>query len=195
WTPEETESALHRVREAMASATGLLPVAEAAARTIHVLMEAWETTATLVDGPDYWDIVHITDDPDDDYPPYPDLHYALDGYPIGTERMLSGRGYVSGSAVDEVMVEFERQWPDVPAGSIMSVPIIAMGQVHGEFFMVRHYDVPPFTRDDLDVGAELATLFGARLPALVTAYFESQGEQTGSASLPNLTRELDEPID
>src|SRR3954463_15603184 len=193
-TPMPTEAALQRVRLAMSAVSGLLPVAEAAAEEFSSIFSAWETTITLIDDADYWDIVHVSHD-DDDYPRFPDLRYALSDYPIGTERMMAGKGYVSGGAVDEVKVEYERQWPEVPVGSIMSIPIIAKGEIHGEIFVVRHRDTPPFSRDHLDLGSELATLFGARLPALVTTYLESRGGKGGSDALRGLTSELDEPGD
>jgi hypothetical protein len=178
----------------MSSATGLLPVAEAAAEVFAELMSSWETTISLIDGQEYWDIVDICDEPEG-WPRFPDFRYPLDSYPVGTERMMAGKGYVTGDAVDEVMVEFERQWPEVPVGSIMSIPIIALGEVHGELFLVRRPGQVRFNRDDLDVGSELATLFGARLPALVTAYFEARGDGSTSESLPDLARDLQEPLD
>jgi hypothetical protein len=194
WTPARTEQALNMVRVAMSSATGLLPVAEAAAEAIAELMSSWETTITLIDGQEYWDIVDICEVPDG-WPRFPDFRYPLTSYPAGTERMMAGKGYVTGGAVDEVMLEFERQWPEVPVGSIMSIPIIALGEIHGEIFLVRRVGQALFTRDELDVGSELATLFGARLPALVTAYFESRGDGLTSDSLPDLTKDLQEPLD
>ena len=109
--------------------------------------------------------------------------------------MMSGRGYVTGDAVDEAMLELSDLWPEVPVGSIMSIPIIALGEVHGEIFLVRKVNTAPFNRDDLDAGSELATLFGARLPALVTAYFKSRGDGSSSRSLPNLTKDLEDTVD
>jgi hypothetical protein len=194
WTPATIEAAISTVRVAMSSATGLLPVAQAAAEAIKTLMSAWETTITLIDGELYWDIVDICEEADG-WPQFPDYRYPLASYPVGTDRMMSGRGYVSGDAVDEVMLEFERLWPEVPVGSIMSIPIIALGEVHGEIFLVRKVNTTPFNRDDLDAGSELATLFGARLPALVTAYFESRGDGSSSHSLPNLTKDLADTVD
>lgn len=189
--PAGTELAVARVRDAMASATGLLPVADAAAATIGEMLSAWEITVTLIDGTEYWDIVDICEDPDG-YPRFPDYRYRLADFPLGTERMLSGKGYVTGDAADEVLMEFERKWPEVPAGSIMSVPIVALGGVHGELFLVRHQDEPPFTRDDLDLTSELATLLGARLPALVSAYLDSGQHPAGRTSMPTLTDQLNE---
>jgi hypothetical protein len=194
WTPAAADAAISQVRNAMSSATGLLPVAEAAANAIGVLLSAWETTVTLIDGDVYWDIVDICEEPDG-WPRFPDYRYPLSSYPVGTSRMMSGKGYFSGHAADEVLAEFERLWPEVPVGSIMSIPIVALGEVHGEIFLVRKVGTIAFDRDDLDVGSELATLFGARLPALITAYFESRGDGSGSNSLPNLTKDLEEPID
>ena len=197
WTPDATERALATVRSAMSHASGLLPVAEAAARAIGRLLSCWEVTITLIDGDRYWDIVDIIDDPDDDYPRFPDYRYKLSDFPIGTERMLSGKGYVSGNAADEVLIEFERQWPEVPVKSIMSVPIVALGGVHGEIFCVRTQDLPAFTREDLDVASELATLFGARLPALVSTYLDAAAttETAGERrSMPRLTGQLREML-
>lgn len=189
-----TEEALTVVREAMASATGLLPVAEAAAVAIRRLMSAWEVTISLIDGSEYWDIVDICEEPDG-WPRFPDYRFPLSDYPVGTERMLSGKGYVSGNAADEVMLEIERQWPEVPVGSIMSAPIIALGGVHGEIFLVREGSAHPFNRDELDVMSEVATLVGARLPALVSNYLDSQDTATAADSMPTLTHQLREILD
>jgi len=169
-------------------------VAEAAAIAIRSLMSAWEVTISLIDGSEYWDIVDICEEPDG-WPRFPDYHYQLSQYPVGTERMLSGKGYTSGNAADEVMLEIERQWPEVPIGSIMSAPIIALGGVHGEIFLVRDGDTPPFNRDELDVMSEVATLLGARLPALVSNYLDSQDDANRSQSMPKLTHQLREMLD
>ena len=189
-----TDEALTLVREAMASATGLLPVAEAAAVAIRSLMSAWEVTISLIDGSEYWDIVDICQEPDG-WPRFPDYHFPLSQYPVGTERMLSGKGYTSGNAADEVMQEIERQWPEVPVSSIMSAPIIALGGVHGEIFLVRDGSAPPFTRDELDVMSEVATLVGARLPALVSNYLDSLDSDRSAESMPALTHQLREMLD
>ena len=189
-----TDEALTLVREAMASATGLLPVAEAAAVAIASLMSAWEVTVSLIDGSEYWDIVDICDEPDG-WPRFPDYHYPLSDYPVGTERMLSGKGYTSGDAAEEVMQEIERQWPEVPVSSIMSAPIIALGGVHGEIFLVREGSTPPFNRDELDVMSEVATLVGARLPALVSNYIDSLDSDRSVESMPALTHQLREMLD
>jgi hypothetical protein len=106
--------------------------------------------------------------------------------------MLSGKGYISGNAAEEVMQEIERQWPEVPVGSIMSAPIIALGGVHGEIFLVRDPDTTPFVRDELDLAAEMATLLGARLPALVSLYLDSTDTPSSSLAMPTLTHQLKE---
>ena len=76
WTPATIEAAISTVRIAMSSATGLLPVAEAAAEAITTLMSAWETTITLIDGELYWDIVDICEEPDG-WPRFPDYRYPF----------------------------------------------------------------------------------------------------------------------
>jgi hypothetical protein len=189
-----TDEALTLVREAMASATGLLPVTEAAALAIAALTSAWEVTISLIDGSEYWDIVDVCREPDG-WPRFPNFRYPLSDYPVGTERMLSGKGYTSGNAADEVMKEIERQWPEVPISSIMSAPIIALGGVHGEIFLVRDASVPPFNRDELDVVSEVATLLGARLPALVSNYLDSLDTSDAAESMPTLTHQLREMLD
>lgn len=178
----------------MASATGLLPVTEAAALAIGSLMSAWEVTISLIDGSEYWDIVDVCEEPDG-WTRFPDYRYPLSDYPVGSERMLSGKGYTSGNAADEVMKEIERQWPKIPAGSIMSAPIIALGGVHGEIFLVRDASKPQFTRDELDLVSEIATLLGARLPALVSNYLDSQDTASAADSMPTLTHQLREMLD
>jgi hypothetical protein len=105
--------------------------------------------------------------------------------------LLAGRGYVSGEAIDEVLVEYERQWPDVPVGSIMSAPIIALGGVHGEVFLVRDTETPPFTTEEVSVVSDYATLLGARLPALVASYRETGSAGNEAGAMDQLSQNLD----
>jgi hypothetical protein len=190
----EIDEAVRLVRTAMSNEVGLLRVAEAAATAIMHLMSAWEVTVTLIDRTDYWDIVDVCVDPTRGTR-FSDDRYPLRDYPIGTSRMLAGKGYVSGEAIDEVMVEFERQWPEVPVGSIMSAPIVALGGVHGEVFLVRGKGTPPFTRQELDLACECTTLLGARLPALVAAHKESGSEPGDAEVMGRLTRSLKALLD
>ncbi|HVQ89302.1 MAG TPA: GAF domain-containing protein [Actinomycetes bacterium] len=184
----EHEDAFQLVRAAMSDAVGLLNVTRAAAEAISQLFSSWEITITLLDRDEYWDVVDMSVE-QDGHPTFPNYRYPLTDFPIGTSRLLAGKGYVSGDAADEVMVEYARQWPEVPAGSIMSVPIIALGGVHGEIFLVRDLETPKFNRDDLDLASELATLLGARLPALVAAY-EELDSGSDSHAMAQLTQNL-----
>jgi hypothetical protein len=190
-TPAPTAAkAVALVRAAMSDAVGLLRVAEAAAVEIMHLMSAWEVSITLLDGDNYWDIVDVSVVPSRGTR-FPDHRYLLSDFPIGTSKLLAGQGYTSGEAIDEVLVEYERQWSDVPVGSILSAPIIALGGVHGEIFLVRDTETTHFTRDDLDVVTECATLLGARLPALVSAYREQRAGSPAGTSMDTLTHDLD----
>ena len=54
---------------------------------------------------------------------------------------------------------------------------------------------PTFTRDELDPVSECAPLFGARLPALITAYKETESDPTHNRVMPRLSRELDQLLD
>jgi GAF domain-containing protein len=182
------------VRTAMSSAVGLLNVAEAAGLAIMHAMSAWELSVTLLDGDNYWDIVDVSVDPARGTR-FPNHRYPLTDFPIGTRMLLTGRGYVGGEAIDEVLVEYERQWSEVPVGSIMSAPIIALGGVHGELFLVRDTETPPFTTDELSVAAECATLLGARLPALVASYREGRPEGESAGTMDQLSRNLDALLD
>lgn len=182
------ETAVRLVRSAMSDAVGLLSVAEASALSIMHLMSAWEVSITLLDGDAYWDIVEVSVVPTRGTR-FPDYRYPLSAYPIGTSRLLAGKGYVSGEAIDEVLIEYEKEWPDVPVGSIMSAPIIALGGVHGEVFLVRDTKTPLFTRDELDIVSECASLLGARLPALVASYLGADAEDT--TTMARLTQNLD----
>jgi GAF domain-containing protein len=182
------------MRTAMAAAAGLLNVTEAAAAVICALTGAAEVSISLLDGDHYWDVVDVSADPGRGTL-YPDFRYPLTDYPVGSDRLLSGRGYVGSDSNDEVMVEYARQCPDAPVGSIMSAPIIALGGVHGEVFLVREVGAPTFTRDELDLVSECAPLFGARLPALITAYKETESDPIHSQAMPRLTRVLDDLLD
>lgn len=162
------EEAFRLMRESMSSVVGLLPVAEAAAEAICWLARSFEVTVSLIDQGGYWDVVDVCAEPTD-YPRFPNHRYSFDDYEFGTDRLMAGKGYFSGDAAEEVLVEYKRQWPETPVGSIMGVPIIAFGAVHGEVFLVRCDDAPPFGPADLELVAELATLLGARLPALLVA--------------------------
>lgn len=178
------------VRTAVSGAVGLLNVAEAAGLAIMHAMSAWELSITLLDGDHYWDIVDVSVEPTRGTR-FPNHRYPLTDYPLGTKMLLTGRGYVAGEAIDEALVEYERQWPDVPVGSIMSAPIIALGGVHGEVFLVRDTETPPFTSDELDVVSECATLLGARLPALVASYRETGSGREGASTMDQLSQNLD----
>ena len=195
WSASAQQEALSKVRQAMASAVGLLPVAEAAALTIRELMMAAEVGVILLDDGQYWDVVEIRNEPSD-LPRFPvNSRYPVSEYPIATERLMAGKGYFSGEAVDEILIEYRTLWPEISIGSIMGVPIIAMGQVHGEVFLVRDEQTPGFDRDDLDFAADVATLLGARLPALLSSYAESESIVGREAPLPGLAERLVDHLD
>ena len=59
----------------------------------------------------------------------------------------------------------------------MGVPIVALGAVHGEVFLIRDEQSPVFTREDMELVADLATTLGARLPALLARYAQGQATQ------------------
>jgi GAF domain-containing protein len=190
WRTTASEDAVRSVRGAMSEAVGLLKVAEAAATAIMHLVTADEVSISLLDGDHYWDIVDVSLD-ETRGTLHPDFRYLLADYPVGSDRLLAGRGYIGGDATDEVMVEYARQCPDAPVGAIMSAPIIALGGVHGEVFLIRHVGAETFTRDELDLVAECAPLLGARLPALIAAYKEAALDAVQSQAMTQLSQELD----
>ena len=189
WRVSASDEAVRSLRAAMADATGLLNVTEAAASVILQLTAAYEVSVSLLDGENYWDVVDVSSHARGTL--YPDLRYPLSDYPVGSDRLLSGRGYVGNETNDDVMIEYARQCPDAPVGSIMSVPIIALGGVHGEVFLIRDVGEPPFTRDELDLVSECAPLLGARLPALIAAYKDSKPDPAHSDAMAQLSQELD----
>jgi GAF domain-containing protein len=178
----------------MSGAVGLLQVAEAAATAIMYLASADEVSISLLDRDHYWDVVDVSMDPERGTL-FPDFRYQLADYPVGSDRLLSGRGYIGGDATDEVMIEYARQCPDAPVGAIMSAPIIALGGVHGEIFLIRHVGAQTFTRDELDLVSECAPLLGARLPSLVAAYKEAELDPVRSGAMEQLAHELDALLD
>jgi len=190
WRVTASDEAVRSLRTAMADATGLLNVTEAAAAVILQLTAAHEVSVSLLDGDHYWDVVDVSADAERGTL-YPDLRYPLSDFPVGSDRLLSGRGYVGNEPDDEVMIEYARQCPDSPVGSIMSAPIIALGGVHGEVFLIREVGEPPFTRDELDLVSECAPLLGARLPALIAAYKEAMPDLAHGNAMAELSHELD----
>lgn len=190
WRVTASDEAVLALRDAMSAATGLLRVSEAAGSAILTLTAAKEVSISLLDGDHYWDVVDVSADPERGTL-YPDYRYPLSDFPIGSERLLSGRGYVGSHATDPVMIEYARQCPDAPVGSIMSAPIIALGGVHGEIFLIRDMDAPAFSRDDLDLVSECAPLLGARLPALIAVYKEAASDASSANVMATLSQELD----
>ncbi|MEO8329570.1 MAG: GAF domain-containing protein [Candidatus Nanopelagicales bacterium] len=179
----QRQDAVSKVRQAMASAVGLIPVTTAAAHAICDVMSAAQTTVILIDKDYYWDVADVwVQRPEIETSPKRS-RYPISEYPVGTERLMAGRGYFSGDAVDEALIEVKRLWPSISVGSIMGVPIIALGEIHGEIFLMRDEASPPFSRDDLDVVAELAPLVGARLPALLANYADDDPKDADGASL------------
>lgn len=194
WRVTASDEAVRSLRAAMSNATGLLNVTEAAATIILQLATANEVSVSLLDGDKYWDVVDVSNDAARGTL-YPDLRYPLSDYPVGSDRLLSGRGYVGNESDDEVMIEYARQCPEAPVGSIMSVPIIALGGVHGEVFLIRKVGEPPFTRDELDLVSECAPLLGARLPALIATYKEAMPGLAHTDAMSQLSQELDELLE
>src|SRR5215211_6278148 len=93
WRLTASDEAVRSLRAAMADATGLLNVTEAAASAIRELTAAHEVSVSLLDGDSYWDVVDVSNDAARGTL-YPDLRYPLSDYPVGSDRLLSGRGYV-----------------------------------------------------------------------------------------------------
>jgi GAF domain-containing protein len=184
------EDAVRSLRGAMAAATGLLSVSEAAASVLLELAAAKEVSISLLDGDHYWDVVDVSADPVRGTL-FPDYRYRLTDFPVGSERLLAGKGYVASDANEPVMVEYTSQAPYAPVGSIMSAPIMALGGVHGEVFLIREVGATPFSRDELELVSECVPLLGARLPALIAAYKEAESDPAHSEAMAQLTHELD----
>lgn len=188
WGGELRLRTLSRVRQAMSEAVGLLPVAESAAEAILEIMSAASVSILLMDEGFYSDLLNVgTLPPGEERFPV-NSRYPTSQYPIATERLLDGKGYFSGSAVDEILTEFRHRWPQVSVGSIMGVPIVALGSVHGEVFLIRDEQTPPFNREDMELVADLATMLGARLPALVANY----GLSSAELQMPGLASHLND---
>jgi GAF domain-containing protein len=184
------EDAVAALRSAMASATGLLNVTEAAASVIADLVAAREVSISLLDDGSHWDVVDVSSDPGRETF-YPNLRYPMSDYPIASDRLLSGRGYVASTANDPLMLEYAEQVPDAPIGAMMSAPIIALGGVHGEIFLIREVGAEPFTLSELALVTECAPLLGARLPALIRAYKEMEDDPAITPAMDKLTGDLD----
>jgi len=167
WSPAARVSAATRVRAAIASHDGLLPVSEAFAEATLELFVASASSITLLDDRGYRDLVNVgkldpgdVRFPDDD--PYPVVKF-----PRSTQLLLEGGGYLSASNDNEIYREFSAMWPQMPDGCFLGVPVVAAGEVRGELYLAREAEAPVFTDEDVDAARDLATLFGAVLPQLL----------------------------
>jgi len=170
WLGSSRVDACQRVRNAMADAAGLLPVAEAAAETILGVLGAATVSVTLLDPErdEYWDLVSVGAlMPGDERFPL-NARYPASGFPEATKRLLNEDGYLSLDSSDRVLVEYHTHWPgDINIGSIMGAPLVAGAEVRGEILVARDRRAPRFSRLDLDLAREMSTVLGDRLPSLL----------------------------
>jgi len=167
WSPAARVSAATRVRAAISSHEGLLPVSEAFAEATLELFVASASSITLLDDRGYRDLVNVGKlDPGDVRFPEDDPYSAV-RFPRSTQLLLEGGGYLSASNDNEIYHEFSAMWPQMPDGCFLGVPVVAAGEVRGELYLAREAHAPVFTNEDVDAARDLATLYGAVLPNLL----------------------------
>lgn len=144
----------------------LLPLAHGAAAIVVEAMSAASAHITLIVDDQYCELVNVGDI-SVGTETFPDQHsYPLARFPWASRCLLRHRGYLS-TEESEVVREYRSQTMfEVPA-SFLGVPIVAQGRVFGELFLTRKAGRPAFTREDLDLAMDLATVIGGRIPAVV----------------------------
>jgi len=172
WSGTTRLAASQTLRAAMSAHDGLIAVSEAAAEALMEIFVANAASITLMDRVEYRDLVNVGKlDPDMvRFPEGP--RYPTSSYPAATRRLLELEGYISTDTELDVVREYLEQSPYDRPGCFMGVPIVADGEVRGEVFFLRVPDLPSYTAEDLEVAYDLATQFGAQLPALLAAHAE-----------------------
>lgn len=168
WGPSTRLNVTNRIRAIIADEQGLNATSEAVAEEMMALFVAEACSISLLDESGYRDIVNLGSlAPGDKRFPGPDFRYPARDFPLSTELLLKGTGYISANARSDLYKEYQGMWPQMPAGSFMGVPIVASGQVGGEVYLARGAKQPPFSSEDLDVARDLATPYGSALPRLL----------------------------
>lgn len=144
----------------------LLPLVHGAAAIVVETMAASSAHITLIVDDQYYDLVNVGD-LSVGLETFPERHfYPLDAFPSASRCLLTHRGYLSTDDSEAVREYRAQTMFEVPA-SFLGVPIVAQGRVFGELFLARSADRPAFTREDLDLAMDLATVIGGRLPIVV----------------------------
>ncbi|HVQ89054.1 MAG TPA: GAF domain-containing protein [Actinomycetes bacterium] len=173
WSTTARRNAVDRVRVALTKGTDLRTVSESVAETIGDLFTAKACTISLLDARGYRDVVNIGAlAPNDKRFPDPDYYYDVERFPLSTQLLMDGSGYLSTTTTSPIYKEYQGMWPQMPAGSFLGVPIIAAGEVRGELYLARGEEAPLFMNDDLEMARDLATQYGSVLPSLLSS--ESQ---------------------
>jgi GAF domain-containing protein len=173
WSASARMTAAQKVRATINTNVGLLPVSEAVAEELLDLFIASACSITLLDERGYRDLVNVGQlDPGDERFP-PDHRYPAIQFPLATKMLLDGGGYLSASTSSALYKEFQAMWPQMPGGSFLGVPVFAAAQLRGELYLARAAGAPVFTDEDVDAARDLATLYGAVLPDLLSQSDES----------------------
>ncbi len=168
WGPSTRLSATNRIRAIVADEEGLNATSEAVAEEMMAMFVAEASSFSLLDESGYRDIVNVGKlAPGDKRFPDPNFRYPARDFPLSTELLLKGTGYISANAQSDLYKEYQGMWPQMPAGSFMGVPIVAAGNVSGEVYLARDAKRPPFSGEDLEVARDLATPYGSALPRLL----------------------------
>jgi hypothetical protein len=129
----------------------------------------------------YWDVIEVGRQVHEEQQfPYV-APYPTSQYPVATGQLLAHGGYLGADDTDAVLHEYRALSPELSVGSIMGAALVADAQTSGEIFVLREPLVRPFSRDDLELLRDLATIFAARLPVLLAANLVERESSTAIA--------------
>ncbi|HEX5018891.1 MAG TPA: GAF domain-containing protein [Actinomycetes bacterium] len=168
WGPAARLNAASRIRNAIANNSGLLAVSEAVAEEMLDLFVAYAASITLLEEGGYRELVNVgyLEPGEQRFPDDPP--YEVARFPLSTRLLLDGGGYLSASRSSALYQEFQAMWPGLLDGSFLGVPVFAHGELRGELYVARAAGEPAFIDEDVDAARDLATLYGAVLPDLLT---------------------------
>ena len=170
WTAAQRLAASNTLNAVLDDEEGLRAVAEAAAETIMMLLDARALSVVLLDDRGYRDLVNVGELAPGEHRFPEEASYPANAAPAATTRHLACGTYVTlGKSMDLLDANMGAE-PGLSIGWVLGVPIVHSTELWGELFMVRRRNQPAFTRADQLVACNLAALFGMRLPPLLKTW-------------------------
>lgn len=155
--------AMEALRTELSHHTQVSRIAEAAAEILRERFDARSVTVSTFTEGHWQDLVNVGQLGQRDKRFPRDDAYSYELYPVATRLLELGQGYRSSRPDDAVFQEMQMDTGEADLGSVMGVPMVSGGRVRGEVSMRRGQDQPPFSKDDMEVLKDLATVLGTHL--------------------------------